>query len=112
MAYAVELTSRAERDLLNLYEFLSVGHSATARNWFNGLERAVFTLARFPRRCPLAPESKKSGWPLRHLLYGKKPDVYRILFEVHEVRKVIRIVTIRHGARDKFVAGEWARGGR
>src|SRR6266481_10154918 len=51
MAYAVELTLRAERDLDDLYEYLSAEHPAVARRWFNGLEKAIFTLERFPRRC-------------------------------------------------------------
>lgn len=109
MAYTVELTRRAERDLVDLYEYLSAKHSAAARRWFNGLERAILGLGRFPRRCPIAPDARKGDWPLRHLLYGRKQDIYRILFEIHEARNVVRIVTIRHGARDEFANSEKAK---
>jgi plasmid stabilization system protein ParE len=112
MAYAVELTRRAERDLVDLYEFLSAENSTSARQWFNGLEKAISTLGRFPRRCPFAPDARKAGWPLRHLLFGKGLDVYRILFEIHETRRVIRIVAVRHGARDDFVSSERAKSER
>jgi plasmid stabilization system protein ParE len=77
MAYSVELTLRAERDLEYLYQRISAAESAAAARWFNGLERAIQRLERFPRRCATAPESKKAGRPLRQLLYGAKRDVYR-----------------------------------
>ena len=35
---------------------------------------------------------------LRHLLYGKRPHVYRVIFEIDEPRKVVNVLTIRHGA--------------
>lgn len=82
MAYLVELTLRAERDLDYLYQRIAAADAAAAASWFNGLEQAIYTLERFPRRCPVAPESKKAKHPLRHLLYGTKPDVYRIIYEI------------------------------
>lgn len=109
MAYAVELTRRAERDLHDLYEFLSAENSAVARGWLNGLEKSIYTLERLPRRCPRAPESRQTRHPLRHLLYGTKPDVYRILYDIDEIHKVVRVVTIRHGARDLLIARERAK---
>jgi toxin ParE1/3/4 len=109
MAYAVELTRRAERDLSDLYEYLSAQHSSVARRWFNGLEKAIFTLERFPRRCQRAPEAPRTGRPLRHLLYGTKPNLYRVLYEIDETRKLVRVLTIRHGARDTLIARELAK---
>ena len=76
-------------------------------------EVALCTLAgprarscRFPRRCPRAPESRRANGPLRHLLYGSKPNVYRILFEIDEARQILWILTVRHGARDTLNSGE------
>jgi plasmid stabilization system protein ParE len=106
MAYAVELTLRAERDLDELYEYLSAEHSAAARRWFTGLEKAIFSLEKFPRRCPRAPEARRANWPLRQLLYGGQPDVYRILYVINEMLHIVRVLTIRHGARDAFIARE------
>lgn len=105
MAYLVELTLRAERDLDYLYQRISTDDSATAARSFNVLERAIYTLERLPRRCPLAPESKKTKRRLRHLLYGAKRDVYRVIFEIDEPRKLVRVLTIRHTAMDKFLGG-------
>lgn len=55
--------------------------------------------------CSAAPESKKVKRQLRQLLYGAKRDVYRIIFEIDERRKVVRVLTIRHGAMDEFISG-------
>jgi mRNA-degrading endonuclease RelE of RelBE toxin-antitoxin system len=104
MAYRVELTLRAERDLDYLYERISADDSTVASRWFNGLEAAIYTLERLPRRCPLAPESKRAKRRLRHLLYGAKRDAYRVIYEIDESRKVVRVLTIRHSAMDEFIS--------
>jgi len=106
MAYAVELTLRAERDLGEFYEYLEATSSEGARRWLNGLEKAIYTLERFPRRCPRAPEAGRSRRPLRHLLYGTKLNTYRVLYEIDEAGKKVRVVSIRHGARDALAASK------
>ena len=105
MAYLVELTLRAERDLDYLYQRISADDSAAAARWFNGLEAAIYALERLPRRCPPAPESKKAGQKLRHLLFGAKRDVYRVIYEIDESRRAVRVLTIRHAAMDEFISG-------
>ncbi len=105
MAYLVELTLRAERDLDYLYQRISADDSAVAARWFNGLEEAIYTLERLPRRCPVAPESQKAKRRLRHLLYGAKRDVCRVVYEIDELRKAVRVLTIRHAAMDEFISG-------
>jgi toxin ParE1/3/4 len=106
MTYRVELTDRAARDLYRLYEEKQADESDAAARWFNGLEKAVSTLETLPRRCPAAPENKKTGRPLRHLLYGKKPHVYRVIFEIDEPRRTVYVLTIRHGAQEEFKTSE------
>ena len=98
MAYLVELTRRAERDLEYLYERISADDSIAAARWFNRLEAAINKLERLPRRCPIAPESKKAQRRLRHLLYGARWDVHRVIYEIDESRKTVWILHIRHGA--------------
>ncbi len=106
MAYLVELTLRAERDLDYLYQRISAADdSAAATRWLKGLEEAIYTLERLPRRCPVAPESRKAKRRLRQLLYGAKRDVYRVIYEIDESSKVVRVLTIRHAAMDKFIRG-------
>ena len=33
---------------------------------------------------------------------AKKPDVYRVIFDIDKTHKVVNVLTIRHGAMDKF----------
>ena len=99
--YAVELTLRAARDLDDLYRRINAAESLTAASWYNRLEKAVYSLGRLPLRCPVAPESKKSQRSLRHLLYGRRPHVYRVIYEIDERCNKVRVLTIRHGAREE-----------
>jgi toxin ParE1/3/4 len=99
MTYHVELTDRAVRDLDALYQEKNVAGSEAATRWYNGLEEAVLSLTKRPHRCPKATEARNSKRDLRHLLYGNKPHVYRVIYEIDERRRTIWILTIRHGAR-------------
>jgi toxin ParE1/3/4 len=102
MTYRVEMTQRASRDLEYLYEHIHAESSPAATRWFNGLEKAIRTLEHFPRRHPVASESDKLKRPLRHLLYGRKAHVYRVLYEIDEPQRAVYVLTVRHGARDEF----------
>ena len=100
MPYRVELTLRAERDLERLYLEKNASESKAAARWFNGLEQAIYTLENLPRRSPVAPESKKTKRSLQHLLYGKKPHIYLVIYEIEERHHIVRVLTIRHGAME------------
>lgn len=84
---------RAERDLAALLEYVQAGHSKAARQWYAALKSAIFSLARNPSRCPRTPESKN----LRHLLFGSRRDVYRVIYRVSAARRDVAILHIRHG---------------
>ena len=51
MAYAVNLTARAQHDLASLYEAIDAADSPAAQNWYGGLKRAVLSLENLPCRC-------------------------------------------------------------
>ena len=106
MEYAVNLSRRAERDLNELFEFLDASNSAAANRWFNGLENAIYSLERLPRRGARAAEGQRIRRSLRHLLYGNKPDVYRGIYEIYDSTKTILVLGVRHGARDEWNSGE------
>jgi len=95
MQYLVRLTDRALRDMKSIYEYVELTSLESAFTWFNDLEEAVYSLERYPERGSAIPENKK----LRHLLFGKKPSVYRIIYAVDKRGLVVNIVHIRHGAR-------------
>jgi plasmid stabilization system protein ParE len=81
MTYIVEFAERAARDLEILYIEKSAAELHAAARWYNGLEQALDALALFPNRYPPAPEAPRAKRKLRHLLYGKKPHVYRVIDE-------------------------------
>ena len=83
MAYRVKLMPRAQRDL----------------------EDSVRSLRDIPYRCPVTPEDDG----LRHLLFGHKPHVYRVIYRVVEEMKQVEVLHIRHGARDEFAPGDFSR---
>ena len=104
MAYLVNITSRAERDLAHLYGEINATHSDAALKWYRGLKEAILSLEDHPNRCPATPEKKE----LRHLLYGRKPHVYRVIFRVLEKQKHVDVLHIRHGARRKLKTSDLA----
>ena len=102
MAYLVRISARAERDLALLYEDINAADSAAAQRWYGGLKQAILSLARRPNRCAVTPENNK----LRHLLYGHRPHLYRVIYRVDERRERVDVLHIRHGARRKFRESE------
>ena len=98
MAYVVKITPHAERDLAELYRQINAEYSDAALEWYWGIKAAILSLEHHPNRCPLTRENDK----LRHLLYGKKPHVYRVVYEVDERRQTVWVLTIRHGARRRL----------
>jgi plasmid stabilization system protein ParE len=103
MAYLVNITARAERDLASLYEEIHAGDSETAFKWYRGLKEAVLSLEKLPNRCPRTSENLG----FRHLLYGRKPHVYRVIYRVLEDEKRVEVLHIRHGARRRFEAADF-----
>jgi plasmid stabilization system protein ParE len=98
MAYRVETTARAERDADNLLSRLIAQQAGeTGLRWFEGLEKAITTLADMPERCSLAPENTHVPFEVRQLLYGRKPHIYRILFTIEG--DTVYVLHIRHGRR-------------
>lgn len=102
MAYLVRIALRAERDLEAIYDAVNAEHSKAALRWFNGIERALYSLEVSPARCPPTPEDAQ----LRHLLHGKRPHVYRLIYRISEAQGTVEVLHIRHGARNLFDAGD------
>ena len=98
MAYLVNITPRAERDFASLYHEIRAADSTAALKWYRGLKEAVLRLEEQPNRWPATPEKPQ----LRHLLYGSKPHIYRVIYRVMEKQKRVDILHIRHGARKKL----------
>jgi plasmid stabilization system protein ParE len=101
MAFRVELTDRAQADIAAIYDWLLSQQAGSAgERWFVALRGAIASLAELPNRCPISPESADAPVEVRNLLFGRKPHVYRILFNVE--RDVVHILHVRHGRRRPF----------
>jgi len=101
MAYRVEMTDRALRDLTIIYGRIGAQSSAQAARWFDRLEKAILSLEKYPNRAPLTPEDPT----VRHLLCGRKPYVYRIIYEVDEKTSTVYVLHIRSPGRNRIKTG-------
>lgn len=91
--FRVEITRAAEEDLKLIYEYIRKESPEAASRWLAEMERQISTLERFPKRCPMIPESGELEREYRHLLFGD----YRTLFRI-EGRRVL-ILRIIHGSQ-------------
>jgi hypothetical protein len=85
-----------------IYEFLDAETSERAFAWFQDLAREIYGLERFLERGAVIPESKK----LHHLLFGQKPNTYRIIYALDKRKRLVSVLHIRHGARAPLSAEE------
>ena len=99
MAFQVLLQPQAEADITQAYAYLSERSPQVAAHWYRCVKDAIQSLADLPLRCPVAPEADKLGFPLRQLLYGRQPGIYRIVFRVLEDAQQVHVLTVRHSAR-------------
>ena len=105
MAYRIEISPSALREAEEAYLYIAQEAPESAVAWFNSLVDAIYSLEELPNRCPPAPESEEAKQTIRQLLYGKLSGRYRILFVITE-SEVVRVLHIRHGARDHLAMEE------
>ena len=97
MQYRVIITPEAETDLRKAATYIRRDNPRAAGAWLKGARQRIKTLAQYPERCPLAPESTSFSEPIRELFYGHgNRGTYRILFAVLD--KTAFVLHIRHGA--------------
>jgi plasmid stabilization system protein ParE len=91
--FRVITTPDAEADILAAHDWIARESPDGAVLWVNGLESAIASLRRLPRRCPRAPESEAFLLEIRQLIYKS----HRVLFTI-EARSVV-VLHVRHAAR-------------
>jgi mRNA-degrading endonuclease RelE of RelBE toxin-antitoxin system len=62
------------------------------------LEQEIFRLEQYPNRGTRVPED--TG--LRQLLHGRKPYVYRVIYEVDDSRFTVHVLHIRAPRQDRL----------
>lgn len=94
MSFKVTVEKEAEEDMKETARWIAQYSPEKATLWYFDVLEAIESLENFPARCPLAPESKKFGAEIRHLIFGK----YRILFIIED--ETVYVLRIRHQAQD------------
>jgi plasmid stabilization system protein ParE len=102
MAYRIELSQRAFADLDEIVAYIAADSPKHAIRWKDRLLLKIASLANHPRAYGPAPEAELCRVELRQTFVGK----YRILFRVDNAAQVVRVVTVRHGARRWLEADE------
>lgn len=105
MSYRVDISIPALQDAENAFLRIREFNLESSKSWYEGLIESIFSLEKFPNRCPIAPESKILGREIRQFIYGKRRQSYRIFFEVLENEKAVRIYRIWHSSKD-FISKE------
>jgi plasmid stabilization system protein ParE len=91
--FRVEITTTAEADIAEIWEYIAQDNPETATDFILRLEEKIGTLENFPERCPRVPESRLLGAAYRHLLFGQ----YRAIFKIAGDRVIV--MRVLHGAR-------------
>jgi toxin ParE1/3/4 len=97
MAFRVRLTPRAAEDIERIYRLVVQEAPLHGQEWYNRLIRVIDSLTSQPNRCRAVETLSTRRSTVRKLLYGRKPHVYSIYFDV--VEDSVRILPFRHGAR-------------
>lgn len=82
MIYRIIIKAQAQSDLDETYRRIAQGSAERAAQWYNGIVDAIASLANFPERCAFARENAFFPEDIRQLLYGKRGNVYRVLFTI------------------------------
>jgi plasmid stabilization system protein ParE len=97
MTYDVVIQPPAKLDIDAAYQFIFSRSEQSANKWFVGLFKSIESLSKIPSRCGLARESGEFSEPIRQLLYGRRPHLYRVIFIVRN--REVRVLRVLHGAR-------------
>ena len=102
MTHRVVFTPRARADALEAFRWMAHRSPTGAARWYDGLEKAIARLARMPERHPVAiDESEQHGTTIHQMVYGRKPNTYRVLFSVQGSE--VYLLYVRHSARGPIV---------
>jgi plasmid stabilization system protein ParE len=102
MAYRVELTERAARDLGRLFRMINAENSPQARAWVNGLEELILSLDENPTSGPVIPDTPACATCSMDV--GETST--RIIYALDHRAGVVTVIHIRYGARAAFTADE------
>jgi toxin ParE1/3/4 len=97
MAFRVRLTPRAAGDADAIYHRVTVEALLAGARWYDRLMETLQSLGTFPERGQIVKGFSRSDHLVRRILFGRKPNVYRIYYSVEG--ETVYVLHIRHGAR-------------
>ncbi|MBX3388965.1 MAG: type II toxin-antitoxin system RelE/ParE family toxin [Phycisphaeraceae bacterium] len=93
--FRLKITSRAQRDLLQIRDFIAAEAPETALEYYDAFLDRIRELGVFPRRYPIETGIGHRGKEIRSRPIGN----YRIIYSVG--KGSVHILTVLHGARDR-----------
>ena len=91
--HQVIIHTDAINDLRKYYQRAYADAPVQSTAWYRRLLATTKSLQRLPDRCPVARESSRVFFEVRELLFGNRPNVFRILFTIDgDTVRVLRIV--------------------
>ncbi|MFO0801650.1 MAG: type II toxin-antitoxin system RelE/ParE family toxin [Gemmataceae bacterium] len=100
------MLASAQCDLRSITAFISREVSrASADRWLKGISTRIDSLESTADVWPEADESSSLPLDLRMMLYGKKKQTYRILYEIED--DVVQVHRVRHAAQDSLAADDF-----
>jgi toxin ParE1/3/4 len=98
MTYRIVVTARARADAIEAFRWIAERSPDAAARWYAGVQKALAKLSKLPELNPVAEEeSEQVGITLRQMLYGRRPNVYRILYSVEG--DTVNLHYVRHSAQ-------------
>lgn len=97
--YRVVFADTALDDLRETVVWISQHSRRNAQLWLQRVRAKASTLDHNPQRCPIAPDDDAFRGTVRQMLYGRRPNVYRILYDIRERSRTVRILRVMHAAR-------------
>jgi len=85
-------------NLYHIYNSIEAASFTQAAQWFARLELAIFSLEPLPIRGAQVPEDAA----LRQRLHGRKPYVYRVIYDVDKSAATVYVLHIRGPRRDRI----------
>jgi plasmid stabilization system protein ParE len=87
----------AIQDLDDAFVWAACEAPSTAARWLDRFQSALQRLATNPQYCPRAREHRKVDLELRETLFGKTPNVFRVIFVIDG--DTVRVLRIRRAQR-------------
>ncbi len=92
MRYRVLLQRLAVQDLDEAAAWAAQHAPTTAGRWLERFHCALQTLDTNPQRCALAKENAKVDVELREFHFGRRPNVFRVIFTIDgDTVRILRI---------------------